>query len=107
MLGTLIYVPAVTAIGAVVASGGALAAAIAAAAIAGGGGGLLGTMAARWIAAHHAHYLQEQLDRGGLPLWVRTFSPAQEKRAVEILSRHSAHDVHVHGLPARDVHASG
>jgi hypothetical protein len=85
--------------GAVVASGGALAAAITAAAIGGGAGGMAGIGLSSFISQHHADYLQEQLDKGGLLLWVRTRDAAHEERAKEILSRHSAHDVHVHGVP--------
>ena len=44
--------------------------------------------------------LQEQLDRGGLLLWVHTRDAAHEERATEILRRHSGRDVHVHDLPA-------
>jgi hypothetical protein len=97
-LGALIYIPAVTVAGALVATGGALATVIGGVAVAGGAGALLGTLAARWIGDHHAGYLQEQLERGGLLLWVRTWNKDDEKRAVEILYRHSAHDVHVHSI---------
>jgi hypothetical protein len=86
--------------GVVVASGGALAAVIAATAAAGGAGGLIGSILANWLGDHHAHHLQEQLDRGGLLLWVRTWHADDEKRAVEILKKHSGSDVHVHALPA-------
>ena len=100
VVGTLIYIPAVCATGALVASGGALAGIVVAAALAGSSGGLFGLAIADWIDTHHADYLQEQLDRGGLLLWVRTWNTAMEERATEILSRHSARDVHVHGLPS-------
>lgn len=100
LVGGLVYVGALAATGAVVASGGALAAAIAAAAAAGGAGGLIGAVLARMIEDHHARYLKEQLDRGGLLLWVRTRDGVHEKRAVEIMGRHSAHDVHLHALGA-------
>lgn len=100
LIGGLMYVGAVVAAGAIVASGGTLAAAIAAAALAGGAGGLIGSILAKWVGDHHAHYLQEQMDRGGLLLWVHTRDVALEKRAVEILQKHSAGDVHVHALPA-------
>jgi hypothetical protein len=33
-------------------------------------------------------------------LWVRTWDAADEKRAVEILAKHSGQDVHVHAEPA-------
>jgi hypothetical protein len=100
LIGGLTYVGAVVAAGAVVASGGTLAAVIAAAAVAGGAGGLIGSVLAKWVGDHHAHYLQEQIDRGGLLLWVRTWNVEDEKRAVEILKKHSGHEVHVHALPA-------
>ena len=44
-------------------------------------------------------YLREQLDRGGLLLWVRTYGAEGERQATEILRRWSAEDVHVHELP--------
>jgi hypothetical protein len=100
LIGGLMYVGGVAAAGAVVASGGTLAAAIAAAALAGGAGGLIGSILAKWVGDRHAHYLQEQMDRGGLLLWVRTWDAEDETRAVEILRKHSASDVHVHALPA-------
>jgi hypothetical protein len=49
---------------------------------------------------HHARRVQEQLARGGLLLWVNVRDAAQEKTAVETLTAHSAHDVHVHEIPA-------
>lgn len=98
VLGALIYVPALIATGAVVASGGTIAAAAAAAALGGGGGGLIGAVLARLIGEHHARYLQDQLDHGGLLLWVLTPSEGMEKRAVDVLSRHAGDDVHVHGV---------
>ena len=100
LVGGLVYVGAVAAAGAVVASGGTLAGVIAAAALAGGAGGFIGATLAMLIGERHANRIQEQLDHGGLVLWVRTWDKDHEARAVEILSRHSAHDVHVHDLPA-------
>jgi hypothetical protein len=49
---------------------------------------------------HHADYIADQLEKGGLLLWVRTWDLGDEAIAVKILSAHSAHDVHIHGLPA-------
>jgi len=99
LIGGLMYVGATAAAGAVVMTGGTLVLVIAAAALAGGVGGLLGSILARLVGGHHAIYLQEQLDHGGLLLWVRTWKPEDEKRASEILSKHSGRDVHVHTLP--------
>lgn len=100
LIGGLMYVGAVAAAGAVVASGGALAAVITTAALAGGTGGFIGSLLARWIGERHANYLQEQIDRGGLLLWVRTWDVDDEERAVEVLEKHSAAAVHVHALPS-------
>jgi hypothetical protein len=75
----------------------ALAAGAAAAAMAGVGGAaaLLG----KAYGEGHQNFLREQLERGGILLWVRTPDAAAEARAQEILSRHAAHDVHVHDVP--------
>lgn len=100
VIGGLAYIGAMVGAGAMVASGGTLAAAIAAAAVAGGGGGLIGGLAARYLGRDHARDLQQQLDRGGLLLWVHARDSVHEQRAVEILRKHSAGDVHVHDLPA-------
>jgi hypothetical protein len=99
IIGALVYVGAAAAAIAVVASGGTLFAIVTAAVLAGGTGGLLGSVLAKWLGDHHANYLQEQIDRGGLLLWVRTRHAEDERRAVEILKRHSGHKVHVHALP--------
>jgi hypothetical protein len=98
LIGSLTYLPAVVAAGTVVASAGVVAAAVTGTALA---GALIGTVLTRWLGKQHAEHLQEQLDRGGLLLWVRTPDAAAEQRALEILTRHSAHDVHIHDLPAR------
>ena len=100
LIGGLVYVGAVVAAGAVVASGGTLTAVIAAAGLAGGTGGLVGSVLAKWVGDHHAHYLRQQIDHGGQLLWVRTWNTEDEERAVEILKRHSASEVHVHALAA-------
>ena len=97
VIGSLTYLPALLAAGVVVASAGAVVAAITAAAV---GGGLLSTALARWLDRRDAERIQAQLDRGGLLLWVRVRDAERERRAVEILAEHSAHDVHVHELPA-------
>jgi hypothetical protein len=68
--------------------------------LAGGAGGLIGSILAKWIGDRHAQYLQQQLDHGGLVLWVRTWNSDREKRAVEIMTKHSGRDVRVHTLPA-------
>lgn len=100
LIGGLMYLGAVAAGGAVVASGGTLAGAFLAAAMAGGAGGLFGSALARVIDFHHADYLQHQLDKGGLLLWVHGRDAAHTDRAKQILKRHSGDDVHIHLLSA-------
>ena len=99
LVGTLLYVGATAAAGAIVASGGTLAAAIAAAVAVGGSGGFIGAILATWLGDRHARRIEHQLNRGGLLLWVRTTDTERERRAVAILRRHAGHDVHVHALP--------
>ena len=97
IVGSLTYLPAVLAAGTVVASAGIVAAAITGTAI---GGALIGTVLARWLGEHHAEHLSEQLEHGGLLLWVRTHDKEQEDTALRILLDHSGADVHLHQLPA-------
>lgn len=96
VIGSLTYLPAVIAAGTVVASTGVVAAAVTGVAVA---GAVLGTVLGHFMDKNHAERLQEQLDRGGLLLWVRTPDSASEEKATAILRAHSAHDVHVHRLP--------
>ncbi len=94
----LAYIGATAAAGLVVASGGTMAAVIAAAIAAGGGGGALGSVAAKWLGTRHAQTIEEQVNAGGLLLWVNVRDPEHERRALDILSRHTTHDVHVHEI---------
>jgi hypothetical protein len=98
LIATLAYLGAAGSAGAVVASGGTLAAAIAAGAIAGSTGGSVGAMLARLVDHDRADRIDEQLERGGLLLWVRTRDAGREERAVGILRRNGAADVHGHDL---------
>ena len=47
---------------------------------------LLGSVLAKWLGNHHATYLQDQIDRGGLLLWVRTRGAADERAPLRFLS---------------------
>lgn len=89
LIGALLYVGAMAAAGAIVMSGGTVATAIAGVAAAGGGGAAIGAILARWVDDVHAQYIQEQIDKGGLLLWVNTGNKEDVQRAVEILRRHS------------------
>jgi hypothetical protein len=92
------YLGATVAVGAVIISGGTVGATIAAAILAGGTGGLIGSALARWVGYHHAAYLNDQIDNGGLLLWVRAWNNSDEKRALAIMAKHAADNVHSHGV---------
>ena len=96
IVGGLAYAGATAAAGVVVISGGTIVAALVAATLIGGAGGIVGALLAKWLGDNHAHYLQTQIEHGGLLLWVRTRDAKAEQRAVDILKRHSSHNVHVH-----------
>lgn len=92
----LAYIGSFAAIGAVVATGGGVAAAIAAAVAAGGTSGAIGAWFASMLGNRRARELENQLMQGGLLLWVALRLPEQEQKALAILNKHSARDVHVH-----------
>lgn len=91
-------IAAFAAAGFTVATGG-LGAAIAAAAVAAGGVGAAGTLFGRKLAEDQASFLEAQLARGGVLLWVRTRDAASEQTVLEVLRRRSEH-VYLHDLPA-------
>lgn len=99
VFGTLIAIGTLGAALPVVASGGALATAIAAAA----GGGLVGTGIAKVIRDHiidpdDAANLENELNMGGLIVFVRVRTPEAEATAQEIMLRSGARNVHVHEI---------
>ena len=51
---------------------------------------------ARMIGTRYSRLLQEQIDHGGIVLWVRTHDADHEQRALETLRRHAGDDVHLH-----------
>lgn len=96
VVGSMTTLPTLIAAGTVVASAGAVAAAIAGTAVT---GALIGKALAAWMDQRHAQWLEEQLERGGILLWVRTVDEAHERQALAILGRYAAHDIHVHEIP--------
>lgn len=99
LLGSLVSIGAVAVAGTIFASGGVLAVTLGSALIGAEVGGFVGGMLGEFVENHHAQYLQEQLDHGGLLLWVRTTDDAEENTAKQILSLHSGRDVHAHAIP--------
>ena len=88
LISGLVYVGALAGAGAVVASGGALTAVLIAAAVSGGAGGAVGFGLARWLDRQRGRRLHEQLEKGGLLVWVHAATEAQEARAIDVLKRH-------------------
>ncbi|MDQ2090141.1 hypothetical protein [Marimonas arenosa] len=74
-----------------------LAASIAAIAIGGGPAAVLGTILAGRVGKHHKDYYADQIQHGGILMWVRCRDKEREELAVKIMTGHSGRDVHVHG----------
>lgn len=99
LIGLPLYLAATTAAAVTVATGGTALTAALAAMAAGATGAGVGAVFAHIVAKHHADFIQEQLDLGGILLWVNLGRPEMSEKAVTILKKHSAHDVHVHRIP--------
>ncbi|MEO1240829.1 MAG: hypothetical protein AAFX54_02885 [Pseudomonadota bacterium] len=96
VIGAPMYVVGVTAAGMVAAAGGPLTIGVAAVAAAAGAGAALGVVLAGLIGRRRAEFIENQLDHGGLLLWVRTWDAREEEKAVKILQANNASDVHIH-----------
>jgi hypothetical protein len=73
-----------------------LAASIAAVAIGGSPGAVIGTLLAQRVGKHHKDYYENQIQHGGILMWVRTRDKEHQDLAVKIMQAHSGRDVHVH-----------
>jgi hypothetical protein len=89
--------PALAAVGALVVAGTGT---ILPAVIAAGGGALIGAALGGLMHQHRVVRVREQLERGGLLLWVSIRNAREEGAALEVLHMYSAHDVHTHEIPA-------
>lgn len=83
--------------GATIMTGGGALAAIVGAAVAGGGAGTLVEALGRKVSKQRKHFLEEQLERGGILLWVKIDTPEGERRAREIFEKCGASNIHLHG----------
>jgi hypothetical protein len=68
--------------------------------VAAGGGAAIGAALGSIIHRHHAERLKEQLERGGLLLWVNVRNADEERKAMTVLEERGARDVHAHNLAA-------
>jgi hypothetical protein len=102
LISALAYVGGMVAAGVIAVSGGPLTVIVVGAVMAGGAGGLLGAGLAKLVGDRQASEIQDHLDEGGLLLWVRTWRAPDERRAIDILAKHSGRDVHLHSLVKTD-----
>lgn len=78
---------------------GAIAFPVAGAAIIGGlGGGVLGGILTKLLGDVETRHIHEQVERGGLLLWVQTPDENKEDVAMRIMSMHGARSVHAHTI---------
>lgn len=91
-----LYIASVAGAFAVAASGGTLALAAAAALGAGAAGGGLGALLAGLMERQHAQYVTEQIQQGGLVVWVSVPDEDAEKRVIEVLQAAGGKRVHIH-----------
>ncbi|MCI2395982.1 hypothetical protein [Aliiroseovarius sediminis] len=96
IVGGVFFIPSYIAMVAAAAAGGAVAATAAAVAIVGLPAAVIGALLARRADKHHRDYYAQQVERGGILLWVRVDTTEKQARAVDILKSHSGKDVHVH-----------
>jgi hypothetical protein len=94
-----VYIGAITAVIFAAALGWETGGLVLAAAVGGAIAGVLGWLLSRRFENRRVSYLREQLDRGGIVLWVRTRTVELEERASAILKEFGAKDVHVHTIP--------
>ncbi len=107
IVGVSVYAASLLAAGIVVATGGSALETLLAAALAGAAAGFGGYLLVRYLEGRHTRHLMEQIRRGGIPLWVHTDGPEQERWASEALERHGAVHVHAHARPKADFATAG
>lgn len=94
--GGFFFVGSFIALAAMLTPASTLAASVAAIAIGGSPAAVIGTLLARRVGQHHKEYYVNQLQHGGILLWVRVHNQDQEDLAIKIMTGHSGHDVHAH-----------
>jgi hypothetical protein len=93
-------VAAFAASGATILTGGGALAAVIGAAAAGGGAAAAVNAVGRWAGGSRENFLHEQVEQGGILLWVKVTDDDEARKASEILRRCGATDVHVHEVQA-------
>jgi hypothetical protein len=98
IVGIPLYIGGFAGAAGVAATGGALALAIAATLGGAAAGAGLGALLAVAIAHHRSAGVNEQLNKGGLVLWVTVADPEESESAIATLTKAGARDVHVHEI---------
>lgn len=93
----LVGIPAyVGAMGAAIATGAVAFPALLGAAVIGGlGGGTLGAILLKMLGGRNARHFEEQIERGGLLLWVRTPDIEREDIAMQLMHKNNGRNIHV------------
>lgn len=100
IFGGSLFIGSAIAMAALLTPASTIAASIAAIAIGGSPAAVIGTLFARRVGKNHASYYANQIEHGGILLWVRLRDKDREDQAVRIMTAHSGHDVHVHAWSA-------
>jgi len=96
LIAGLTYVASLTTASVVIAGGGLLTRLLTTTITAGSAAALFGVFLANLIGKKHADYLNAQLKKGGLLLWVHISEYSKSSLIYDILTKNSAKDVHVH-----------
>jgi hypothetical protein len=91
-----IYIGATAGLIAIFATGGGILAAAAMGLVGGSVGGGFGAIAARALGKQHADHVEDQLQNGGLLLWVHAADQADETAKIALLRSLGGHHVHGH-----------
>jgi len=87
-------------VAAIIASGGVAVPGVVTTIVIGGASGTaIGAVLAKMLGDKYAEFFQDQIDNGGLVLWVNTPKVGMEIKAEQILKEHNAHDIHTHKIP--------
>ena len=99
LAGEVNYVGPITAAGLIGIATGPVGAAISATVAAGFTGAAVAELLSTIKATPHTESFARALESGALLLWVRAEDAERQAKARDILTRHGAHDVHLHARP--------
>jgi hypothetical protein len=101
LVGIPLYIGAITAIVNYARMGAETSTIIGAACVGGAIGGVIGLALAGWVRHRHARHIKEQIDHGGLLLWVRIRGKKHEETARSVIADHIVRNFHMHGVLAK------